>query len=115
MATSDPFGKFFFIWIRVRTLKAPIFLGVDNTIYWINLYPLDYGPVHNLPATFRATFSVPATSQPPFFYFKRRFSSRATCFLSLIFLTHFSFIFMKQSLLNTKFSPSFRIFVTNTR
>ena len=84
----------------MRTLKAPIFLRVDSsTMYWINLYPLDYGPVHKLPATFRATFSVPATSQPPFFYFKQHFSSRATCFLVLIFVTHFSFIFMKQKLI----------------
>ena len=52
----------------MRTPKAPIFLIVDSTMYWINLYPLDYGPVHKLPATFGATFSV-ASYQPATFFF----------------------------------------------
>ena len=30
---------------KVRTLKEPVVLRVDSTLYWINLYPLDYSPV----------------------------------------------------------------------
>jgi len=30
-------------------------------MYWINLYPLDYGPVHKLPATFSVASYQPAT------------------------------------------------------
>ena len=69
---------------KVRTLKEPVVLRVDSTIYWINLYPLDYGPVHKLIAgNFSSNFF---SSQEPFLCCEQLFHPEQLAFFLNILL-----------------------------